>query len=323
MNERIVYLNGEFIPESEAKVSIYDESIMYGASVFTMTRSFNKKTFKIEDHVRRVVDGSRYYDIDIDFNELLDIFYAVIDINDPLFSNDDEHRIMCNIGRGILPIYQDIRGTYLGTSITVADFPLKLTTNGIAHLYYEGINVIIPNQKAIPSYIIDQRIKNRNRLHFIKANIEIANYEGKNNWALLTDDRGFITECTGANFFIIKDGVIYTPKTINILNGISRQYVINELVPEMYLKVVEKDLLPYDVLNADEAFVTATPFCILPVVSINGMNIGDGKLGYITDQLLETWSQNVDVDIVNQILRWSKEDCSNKMVTSPYSYHNK
>ena len=113
------------------------------------------------------------------------------------------------------------------------------------------------------------------------ANIEVSEVSGSNNWALLLDDDGFISEGTGDNFFIIKDGVVISPEGRNILRGISRQYVIDELCPQLGLTCVERNFEPYDVYTADEAFMTGTPFCALPVTSLNGLDIGNGKPGPI------------------------------------------
>ena len=136
------------------------------------------------------------------------------------------------------------------------------------------------------------------------ANIEASQFKGKDNWAMLMDTDGFIAEGTGDNVFIVKDGVVITPEGRNILRGISRQYVFT-LCKELGLECIEKNFGPYDFLMADEAFVTATPFCILPVMRFNGQNIGNGKYGQITKALLEQWSKNVGVDIEAQIRKYS------------------
>ena len=108
-----------------------------------------------------------------------------------------------------------------------------------------------------------------------------------NNWALLLGVDGNITEGTGDNFFIVKDGEVVTPKGKDILRGISREYVISDLCPELSIPVVEKDIDPYDVYAADEAFMTGTPFCMLPVTSLNGLLIGDGKVGEIFSKIID------------------------------------
>ena len=136
------------------------------------------------------------------------------------------------------------------------------------------------------------------------ANIQASQYKGKDNWALLLDPDGFVAEGPGDNIFIVKDGVVITPEGRNILRGVSRQYVF-ELCDQLGIPWVEKNIEIYDVMTSDESFVTATPFCILPAMRLNGQDIGDGKYGSITRLLLETWSKNVGINIEEQIKYYS------------------
>ena len=154
------------------------------------------------------------------------------------------------------------------------------------------------------------------------ANIEVSQAEGDRNWPLLLDPDGFITEGTGNNFFVVKDGIVLTPEGRNILRGISRAYVIDELAPQLGLEVVVTNLEPYDVYTADEAFMTGTPFCMLPVTSLNGVALGEGGVGPMFRELLSKWSGNVGVDISAQILRWDQGEPKSSMGkgTSPYEF---
>ncbi|MCM8805116.1 MAG: aminotransferase class IV [Candidatus Omnitrophica bacterium] len=308
MNQRIVYLNGEFVPEKDAKISIYDSALMFGDMVFEMTRSFNKKQFKLREHLERLFAGIRILRIPLDMTieDLEVICYQVIEKNEPLFTRTDEHRLMINVSRGPLAIYAHVFGGKIQPTLVVADFPLKWTVVGMGKLYDTGVNAVIPSQRAVPSYLIDPKIKNRSRIYYQMANIEVSQYKGDRNWALLLDPDGFIAEGTGDNFFIVKNRTIYTPEGRNILRGISRQYIF-ELAKQLNLVCLEKNLEVYDVYTADEAFYTATPFCIMPCTSINNVPIGDGKVGEITKLLLKKWSENVGVDIVEQIKLFNKE----------------
>ena len=139
------------------------------------------------------------------------------------------------------------------------------------------------------------------------ANIEASQVAGKNNWALLLDLDGFIAEGTGDNFFIVRKGEILTPEGRNILRGISRAYIF-ELADELSVSCRESNLETYDVHTADEAFMSGTPFCILPVTSLNGAAIGDGKVGPVFTKLLSAWSKNMEVDIKDQIQKWNSVD---------------
>ncbi len=324
---RVVFFNGEFVPEAEAKISIYDSALMFGDMVFEMTRSFNKRQFKLKEHLERLYASMKYIRLSIEMSmaEMERRIEETIAANDHLFTADDEHRIMIDVSRGLLSIYQGIAGVHKGPNIIIADFPLRWTVAGMGKLFDEGINAVIPSQRAIPASLLEPKVKNRSRLHYLMANIEVSNYEGDNNWALLLDPDGFVAEGTGDNFFIVKDHTVITPEPRNILRGISRAYIF-DLSRQLGLPCLERNIEPYDVITADEAFMTGTPFCMLPVTSLNGVVIGAGKMGDVTRRLLDAWSANVGVDIAGQIKKWDAErgasDVSS-LAPSPYSFKKK
>ncbi len=321
---RVVYMNGTFVPEHEAKISIYDSALMFGDMVFEMTRSFNKKQFKLREHLERLMTGVSLLHIPLKMtiDELEEACYKTIEANDPVFLPTDEHRLMINISRGPLGIYAPIFGGKMEATVTIADFPLKWTVASMGKYYDKGINSVIPSQRAIPATLMDPKIKNRSRLYYQMANIEVSQFKGDNNWALLLDPDGFITEGTGDNFFMVKDGKLITPEGRNILRGISRAYIF-DLAEELGIPCIEKNIEPYDVYTADEAFLTGTPFCILPTTSLNGLPIGDEKMGKITTILLKEWGNRVGLDIVQQIQVWSKEVENQNAGSAPTPYQFK
>ncbi len=309
MNEsgRVVYLNGEFVAEGEAKVSIFDSALMFGDMIFEMTRSFNKVQFKLEDHVERLLHGAKILRIPLglDAEDLIRICHETIAANEQAFAKDDEHRLMIDISRGALGIYQSVEGLHSGPNVIVADFPLRWTVHGMGRLFDLGINAVITSQRAIPATLLDPKIKNRSRIHYLMANIEATQLAGDRNWALMLDPDGFVAEGTGDNFFIVKDGRVVSPEGRNILRGVSRRYVMEELCPGLGIDVEERNVEPYDVYTADEAFMTGTPFCALPVTSLNGLPIGDGNVGPIFETLIAKWGSNVGIDIPKQIKDWN------------------
>jgi len=317
---RVVYHNGVFVDERDAKVSIFDSALMFGDMVFEMTRSFNQEQFKLREHLERLYNGLQILQIPIkqSIEELEQICYDTVDKNKSVFLPTDEHRLLINVSRGPLGIYSDIFDNNLEPTVIVADFPLKWTVAGMDELIDEGINAVVTSQRAIPAHLLEPKIKNRSRIHLQMANIEASNWKGKNNWALLLDLDGFIAEGTGDNIFFVKNGVVYTPEPRNILLGISRAYIF-DLCEELGIKCVEKNLETYDAYTADESFMTATPFCLLPVAHFNGSKVGDGKMGKITKQLHDQWSKNVGVDIYQQIRDYSKE-CKNLNKNHPTPY---
>ncbi|MBN2012332.1 aminotransferase class IV [candidate division KSB1 bacterium] len=322
IKERHVFVNGAFVPESEAKISIYDSALMFGDMVFEMTRSFNKRQFKLRDHLERLYASIKYVRIPLDMSmdQMEKHIYETMEMNDPLFEADDEHRIMIDVTRGALSIYHGVNGIHKTVNVIISDFPLRWTVRNMGHLFDTGINAVIPSQRAIPASLLEPKVKNRSRIHYLMANIEVSKFKGEDNWALLLDPDGFIAEGTGDNFFIVKDKTIVTPEGRNILRGISRAYVF-ELAEQLNLKCIEKNIEPYDVMVADEAFMTGTPFCILPVSRLNGVAIGNARMGDTTLRLLRAWGENVGLDIIEQIQRWDSEvKDSQSAGPSPYSF---
>jgi len=322
---RTVYFNGQLVPEAEAKISIYDSALMFGDMVFEMTRSFNKEQFKLREHIERLYAGVKILRIPLQMTpeEMEKACYQTIEANDHLFESGDEHRLMIDVSRGLLGIYQGIEGLHKGPNVIIADFPLRWTVASMGPLFDKGINAVVTSQRAIPGHLLDPKVKNRSRIHYLMANIEVGQVEGDNNWALLLDPDGFVAEGTGDNFFIIKNGVVFTPEGRNILRGISRDYVMNELCTQLKMKVVEKNIEVYDVYTADEAFITGTPFCMLPVTSLNGNKIGKGTVGTLFHRLISQWSANAEVDIIGQIKGWGKSELVASDAPTPYRFKSK
>lgn len=323
---RVVYFNGELVPEENARISIYDSALMFGDMVFEMTRSFRKEQFKLREHLERLYAGLKILRIPLAMTveEMERACYETIEANDPLFAADDEHRLMIDVSRGLLGIYQENVAVRSGPNVIIADFPLRWTVTGMGTLFDKGINAVITSQRALPASLLDPKIKNRSRIHYLMANIEASQVEGEDNWALLLDPDGFVAEGTGDNFFIIKDGAIISPEGRNILRGISRDYIMKELAPKLGIPVIERNLDPYDVYTADEAFMTGTPFCMLPVTRLNGTNIGDGAVGTIFTRVLNAWSEAVGVDIPGQIKTWEAgQNRSGGDAPTPYRFKSK
>jgi branched-chain amino acid aminotransferase len=274
--------------------------------VFEMTRSFNKTQFKLREHIDRLYAGVKILRIPLEMTpeEMERACQETIAANDHLFAPDDEHRLMIDVSRGLLGIYQGIEGLHKGPNVIIADFPLRWTVAGMGQLFDTGINAVITSQRALPASLLDPKVKNRSRIFYLMANIEASQVKGENNWALLLDPDGFVAEGTGDNFFIVKNGAVITPEGRNILRGVSRAYVLQELCVQLGIPAIERNIEPYDVYTADEAFMTGTPFCMLPVTALNGEAIGTGAVGGVFTRLLAQWGRNTGVDIQAQIKAW-------------------
>src|SRR5262249_49318694 len=156
-------------------VSIYDSALMFGDMVFEMTRSFGNKQFKLREHLERLYRSMNALRIEapMTVETMEKACMQTIDANASAFASDDEHRLMINVSRGPLSLSQDGVGAQKGTSVFIAVFPLRWTVEGMGQYYDNGINAVIPSQRNIPASLLDPKIKNRSRLHYMMANIEV------------------------------------------------------------------------------------------------------------------------------------------------------
>ena len=170
-----------------------------------------------------------------------------------------------------------------------------------AGFYTEGCHAVTPFSRAIPTQSLDARIKNRSRLAYTLAEAEVKLVDPAAQSVILDTD-GNVTENKGGNFFIYVDGALKTPHARGALAGISRETAL-ELAEGLGIATQVTDFQPYDIYTAEEAFFTSTPYCIMPATKFNGLPVGDGKVGPVTGQLLEAWSELVGLDIAAQAQR--------------------
>lgn len=305
MNSRTVYFNGQFVSEQEARVSIFDSALMFGDMVFDMTRTYKQKPFRLREHLERIYAGLKYLEIDcgMTLEEMENVTLETLDRNLPCLEGADV-QIMHDISRGPLPPYKSVFKGKLQPTISINCWPLWWHLAVDAPLYRTGIHSIITAQQSVPAYLIDPKVKNRSRVFYQMANFQ-AHKVDPQSFPLLTDDRGIITEGSGSNFFILRHGRVLTPKGHNILLGVSRNTAL-ELLTKMSVPWIEEDFGAYEVVNAEEAFHTATTYAIMPCTRVNGKPIGDGKPGPLTQRLIKAWSELVGVDIVAQSDEYAK-----------------
>ena len=295
---RLVYINGEMIPESKAKVSIFDIGFLYGVTLYESLRTFKHKWFLPEEHWIRLRRSLGYAGIGDLFTrqDYYKVLGQIFEANIHLTDKDDD--IWANIqvtpGKTFpMPLLGQTDKTP-----TVIAYTCAMPHREYARYYTEGKHVVTSLFRTPPPQCYEQRMKNRSRFpHFLSK--RDANRIDKGAFALMLDTDGFIAEGTGANIFFVIDGKLYTPKSRNILLGISRQYVI-QLAKKLRMKMFEDDLTLYEAYNAEEAFWTTSSYCILPISMIDGRKIGTSYPGPATKRLFSAWSRAVGLDIVGQ-----------------------
>jgi len=301
-NERVMYMQGEYVLDREAKIDYYDSGFQFGIVITDAIRTFNYKPFKVERHVDRFLQSCKMARINPgrSLEEIIDICHTLFEKNKQHFNPPkDDTWIFMNASMGRFSVYFEKGETYDPQNLCIALWPLDF--NRHAKYYLTGCHAVTPSIRQTPPQCMDPKLKHRSRMYWILAGHEVHEMDPE-GFTLLLDLNGNVTENAGANFFIVKDGVIITPPTDNCLAGISRETVL-ELAEELKIPAVEKNFQMYHVYNADEAFFTATSYCALPATKANGVTIGDGKPGPITLQLLDSWSESVGLNIVDQALQ--------------------
>lgn len=298
--ERVVYLNGEIIPDSQAKISIHDQGFVLGDAVFDTTRTFGGKIFKLKEHLDRFYRSLRYMRIDpgMTKEQMADLTMQVLEANLPLLEENGDYWVTQRVTRGVR-VYDHPSSAGLKPTVLIECQPLPFAAR--AKYYRDGLPVIIPSVRRTPPECMSPRAKVHNYINLVQADLEVKS-RNPDAWAILLDINGNIAEGIGSNFFIVRDGTVITPREQYVLGGISRETVL-ELARELRIEAKEADIDLFDAYNADEAFVTSTSFCICPVSSVNGAIIGTGTIpGPVTGRLLKAYSDLVGIDIVEQYL---------------------
>ncbi|MCH2210253.1 MAG: aminotransferase class IV [Fuerstiella sp.] len=314
MSARLVYLNGKFVPECDARVSIFDSALMYGDMAFEMTRTFNHKPFRLREHLDRLYGSLRLLEIDcgLSIDEMEKLTRETLERNIPTEADDMDWQIMHDVSRGPLPLYSSAFGAGVQPTVSINCWPLITHTGGFANNYRTGVEIMIPAQQTIPAHLLDLKAKTRSRVHYRMAELQGQRAGGR--WPVLLDPDGFLAEGPGWNIFLVRNGVIFTPEPRNVLNGVSRNATI-EFAGIAGIEVRETNLGRYEALTAEEIFCTATTYSLVHATSFEGQTVGDGRPGPVFHTLLNTWKDQVGIDFVAQALdyaprvaAWQKND---------------
>jgi branched-chain amino acid aminotransferase len=298
-NERIVYFNGDYIPESQALVPYRERSFIFGDGAFDMTRTFNHRIFKLDEHLERLYRSLRALRLDatMPIERMAEISRTVVEKNLHMLGQGEDYWLGQRITRGVLKAEGD-NWVHYGPTVIVECIPIPLADR--ATLYRDGIQVVVPSVRRVPPEAVTPRAKSHNYLNLVMGDLEVR-AQNPRAWAILLDMNGNLCEGLGSNIFLIRDGELLTPRENFVLPGVSRQTVI-ELAAKLGIPFREADLDLYDGYNADEAFITSTSLCICPVASINGMSMAAGPYGPVTKRLIEAYVDLVDCDFVRQYL---------------------
>jgi branched-chain amino acid aminotransferase len=276
----MVYVDGKFYPQSEAKISVFDHGLLYGDGVFEGIRAYNGRIFKLDRHMDRLFNSAKAIDLKIPHTkeEMSNLIVEACRKND---IHDGYIRPVVTRGPGDLGL--DPRKCKRGPSVVIIAQP-QISLYG--KVYERGMKVVTSSYRRVPPQSLSPSIKSLNYLNNIMARVE-ANQYGADE-ALMLDIHGYVSEATADNFFIVRNHTVTTPWSSTNLPGVTRETIL-ELAPQVGLKSEERLFTLYDVWAADEAFITGTAAEIGPVVEVDGRQIGDGKPGPQTKALMKAY----------------------------------
>ncbi len=279
--EQLIYFNGKFVPKQEARTSVYDHGFLYGDGVFEGIRAYNGRVFRLDGHLERLYDSAK-----------------AIDLKIPLSKEEMKKAIIETLKKN------GLKDAYIRPIVTRGDGDLGLDPRKCAvpnvfiitqewgamygDLYEKGLTGVTVGVRRNAPEALPPNIKSMNYLNNILAKIE-ANVKGGDE-AIMIDVHGNVSEGSGDNIFVVKNGKIITPPTLNNLRGITRAAAI-ELAIKDRIPVTETNMGLFDIYTADEVFVTGTAAEIAPVTKVDGRIIGDGKPGRITRKLMEEFKE--------------------------------
>ncbi len=276
-----IYLDGKFVPAEEAAVSVYDHGLLYGDGVFEGIRAYNGRVFRLEEHVKRLYDSAKAIMLEIPMTEA-EMAAAILETLRKNGLKDAYIRPL--VTRGVGDLGLDPRKCAKPTVMIIS----QKWDAMYGDLYEVGLTAITVTVRRNSPAALPPNIKSLNYLNNILAKIE-ANVKGGNE-AIFLDDAGNVSEGSGDNIFVVKDGEISTPHTANNLKGITRLAVIEVALAKGY-EVTDANLGLFDLYTADEIFVTGTAAEVAPVTKIDGRVISGGRPGPVTKDLIEGFKE--------------------------------
>jgi branched-chain amino acid aminotransferase len=274
-----VYVNGTIRPADQAVVPVYDHGFLYGEGIYETLRTYNHVPFLYDRHLARLRKSAERIHLEVPFTD--EALARSIDETVRAAGDMHEGYIRILLTRGVGELNYDPRSTPQPTTVII----VKPLEEPPARIFSEGINIcLVPILRNHPGSV-NPLIKANNLLNNALAMQEAYRRGGEEG--LMCNYRGELSECSQANFFMVRDGVVLTPPSeAGLLEGITRAFLF-EVGKEVGIEVRDQVLYPADLETADEAFITSTTREMSPVTRIDGKPIGSGKVGPITRKLLE------------------------------------
>ena len=275
-----VYIDGSLHDESDARISVFDHGLLYGDGVFEGIRFYNRRVFRLEEHIRRLYDSARsiLLNIPISPEEMTAAVLETCRAND---LNDGYIRLVITRGTGSMGLspFRCPKASIIIIACSIQLYPDEAYQNGL-------VMATVATRRPTHDTLSPQ-VKSLNYLNNVMAKVEAIQAGAEEG--LMLNDRGLVAECTGDNLFIVRDGTITTPPiSAGALDGITRKVVI-DTAASLGIPLREAELSRHDIFTADECFLTGTAAEVIAAVKLDQRIIGSGTPGPITNRIIEAF----------------------------------
>jgi branched-subunit amino acid aminotransferase/4-amino-4-deoxychorismate lyase len=306
MYSPLAFFQGAFVPQAELHIPHYDAGFVLGATVTDLCRTVHHRLYRWPDHLarfRRSCDAASIHP-ELSDAEISECAGELVARNAERLAPDADLALVLLATPGAIGYYlgEDSAAGEAGATFIMHTFPLPFARY---RRYFErGISLVTPGVRNVPAVCVDPHIKQRSRMHWWLADREVHRID-PGAQALLLDLEGHVTETAAANFLVVTGGTVVSPPRQTVLEGVSLQ-VVRELCAALSIRFDERPLRLEECLQADEALLTSTPYCLAGVSSINGKPLP--WPGPVFSRLLAAWSEHVGLDIPAQITGSSQSD---------------
>ncbi|NUQ64783.1 MAG: aminotransferase class IV [Pirellulales bacterium] len=303
MDEPRIYLNGRFLPESSAGISLSDAGLVQGTTVAEQLRTFGGNLFHLRDHLARLEHSLDIVGVNpgLGWEQLAELALELVEHNHRLLAAGDDLGLSIFITPGEYPAYSTQSRTEPTVCLHTYPLPFRLW----AGKYRSGQVLRTTEIRQVPPECWPPELKCRSRMHYYLAD-RLAGMAEPGARALMLDHEGWVTEASTANILLYRpeEGFV-SPPASKVLQGISLAMTC-ELAGQLGISTAHRDLTVAEVASADEVLLTSTPLCLLPVSRLNGHPIGRGRPGELFGRLADAWSDSVGVDIVAQAEKFAQ-----------------
>jgi branched-subunit amino acid aminotransferase/4-amino-4-deoxychorismate lyase len=297
MSDSVAYFNGEWIPSADLVVSVNDLGFLLGTTLTEKLRTFGGRPYRTDAHLARMRHSLEIvgWDADSICREAASAIEEFVTRNGASIAEGDDWNITLLVTPGK-------SADALSPTVCVHGHPILFHL--WAHQFVQGVAAVIVGVRQVPPNCWPAELKCRSRMHYYLADRQAARHSPQAR-AILLDQEGYVCEGSTANVIAyFADRGLVTPRIEKVLPGVSQQ-VIFDLARSLGIAHEEQDLLPADLSQADELYLSSTSICLLPVVNLDGLPIGSGQPGPVFQKLLTAWSEQVGVDIADQAQKFS------------------